>query len=197
MNRLRECRKNKNLTLRQLSKELGKRDFKISADALGKYERGDREPKLEAWIKLADFFNVPVSYIQGLSDHNYNDPELNMKKFLERNPNLSKKLKNRNVVNVISASDFELQIRDLALKQFQGLTQLFLNKEKLEINETQRRELIQKANSLNDDGINEVDHYVSIFFYMLLSGSDNGSIIQAKRCVDNFWDSYIRDDDNF
>lgn len=196
MNRLRECRKNKNLTLRQLSKELGEKGFKISADALGKYERGDREPKLEAWIKLADFYSVPVSYIQGLSDHNYNDPQLNIKMFLERNPSLSKKIKNDNTVNIITVSDLKLQIRDLALKQFQGLAQLFLNEKKLEITYTQKKKLIQKADSLNDADINEIDHYVSIFFYMLLSDSGDESIIQAKRCVDDFWDRYIRRDDN-
>lgn len=68
MNRLRECRKNKKLTLKQLSEELAKNNLKISADALGKYERGDREPKLETWIKLADFFDVSVSYLQGVND---------------------------------------------------------------------------------------------------------------------------------
>ena len=68
MNRLRELRKKSNLTLKQLSTELGKYNFKISADALAKYERGDREPKIETWQKLANFFNVPVTYITGMSD---------------------------------------------------------------------------------------------------------------------------------
>lgn len=68
MNRIRECRKNKKLTLQQLSEELAKNNFKISADAIGKYERGNREPKLETWMKLAEFFNVPMSYLTGVSD---------------------------------------------------------------------------------------------------------------------------------
>lgn len=67
MNRIRKCRQNKKLTLKQLSEELAKQDLKISADALGKYERGEREPKLETWIKLADFFGVSVSYLQGIT----------------------------------------------------------------------------------------------------------------------------------
>lgn len=75
MNRIRECRQNKKLTLKQLSEELAKHDFKISADALGKYERSEREPKLETWIKLADFFNVSIPYIQGIQ----NSPEPNKK----------------------------------------------------------------------------------------------------------------------
>ena len=68
MNRIRECRQNKKLTLKQLSEELAKHDFNISADALGKYERGNREPKLEIWMKLAEFFDVPISYITGASN---------------------------------------------------------------------------------------------------------------------------------
>lgn len=68
MNRIRKLRKEKKLTLRQLSQELAKQDYKISADALSKYERGEREPKLDAWQKLSDFFNVPPSYLQGLSN---------------------------------------------------------------------------------------------------------------------------------
>lgn len=67
MNRIRKCRQNKKLTLKQLSEELAKQDLKISADALGKYERGEREPKLETWVKLADFFGVSVSYLQGIT----------------------------------------------------------------------------------------------------------------------------------
>lgn len=74
MNRIRKCRQNKKLTLKQLSEELAKQDFKISADALGKYERGEREPKLETWFKLSDYFDVPVSYLQGIGNsRNYEE----------------------------------------------------------------------------------------------------------------------------
>lgn len=68
MNRIREYRKQKKLTLKQLSEELAKRDLKISPDALGKYERGDREPKLETWVKLGDFFDVPYPYLAGAGE---------------------------------------------------------------------------------------------------------------------------------
>ena len=68
MNRLRELRKEKKLTLKEVSSQLEQNNLKISPDALAKYERGDREPKLETWQKLADFFGVSVPYLQGLSD---------------------------------------------------------------------------------------------------------------------------------
>ena len=68
MNRLRELRKEKKLTLKEVSSQLEQNNFKISPDALAKYERGDREPKIETWDKLAMFFQVPTSYLMGLSN---------------------------------------------------------------------------------------------------------------------------------
>ena len=68
MNRLRALRKEKKLTLKEVSSQLEQNNLKISPDALAKYERGDREPKLETWQKLADFFGVSVPYLQGVSD---------------------------------------------------------------------------------------------------------------------------------
>ena len=61
-NRLREIRLSKDLTLKKVADEIG-----ISENLIGKYERNEREPKLKTWIKLADYFNVSVSYLQGLT----------------------------------------------------------------------------------------------------------------------------------
>ena len=66
-NRLKEIRQEKKLTLKEVSSQLEQNNLRISPDALAKYERGDREPKLETWQKLADFFNVPVDYLLGIS----------------------------------------------------------------------------------------------------------------------------------
>ena len=63
MNRLRQVRKQKGLTLEELAEDTG-----ISGDVIGKYEREEREPKKETWIKLADYYCVPVAYLMGLPD---------------------------------------------------------------------------------------------------------------------------------
>lgn len=62
-NRIADLRKEKKLTLVALGKAVGMRDNTIS-----QYETGKREPKLETWKKLADFFDVPMGYIQGYSN---------------------------------------------------------------------------------------------------------------------------------
>ena len=60
-NRIRELRAEKNLSLMQLEQDLG-----ISYFTLRRYELGETEPKLETWLKLAYYFGVPVSYLQGI-----------------------------------------------------------------------------------------------------------------------------------
>ena len=62
MNRLKELREKNNLTLRALGQKVN-----MSSSRLSQYETGKREPKLETWQKLADFFNVPVDYLLGIS----------------------------------------------------------------------------------------------------------------------------------
>ena len=61
-NRIKEIRQEKNLSQTDIAKALG-----VTRQAISLYEKGDREPKLEMWEKLADFFNVPVDYLLGIS----------------------------------------------------------------------------------------------------------------------------------
>ena len=60
LNRIKELRNKNNLTLRALGQKVN-----ISSSRLSQYETGKREPKLETWQKLADFFGVSVPYLQG------------------------------------------------------------------------------------------------------------------------------------
>lgn len=60
MNRIKQLRKNKRLTLAELSQDLD-----LSKGTLSRYENGIRAPKPETWQALADYFNVSVPYLQG------------------------------------------------------------------------------------------------------------------------------------
>ncbi len=64
MENLRELRKEKGLTLGELSTELKEVGLSISPNSLGKYEQGLRTPRLETMNKLAQYFNVPIDYLQ-------------------------------------------------------------------------------------------------------------------------------------
>ncbi len=61
-NRLKEIREEKGLTLDEMQNQTG-----IKRGTYNNYENGVTEPKLETWQKLADFFNVPVDYLLGIS----------------------------------------------------------------------------------------------------------------------------------
>ncbi len=62
-NRLKELRHEKNLSQKDLAKKLN-----ISQQAISLYEKGDREPKIDTWQKLADFFKVPTEYLMGITN---------------------------------------------------------------------------------------------------------------------------------
>lgn len=60
--RLAELRKNKHLKQEELAKQLG-----ISKSALSKYERNINEPDDKTVRKVAEFFNVSLDYLMGLT----------------------------------------------------------------------------------------------------------------------------------
>lgn len=71
-NRLREVRNKTNLTLSSYSRMIG-----IPPNTLSRYETGKREPKLETWEKLANFWEVSVPYLQGYVDEYIDIHDLN------------------------------------------------------------------------------------------------------------------------
>ena len=69
MNRIKELRTKKHLTLKELGEQLG-----MPNNTLSQYETGKREPKLETWQKLADYFDVLVPYLRGATIYEILDP---------------------------------------------------------------------------------------------------------------------------
>lgn len=60
-NRILELRQKNKISQSKVAKALN-----ITRQAVSLYERGEHEPKLETWQKLADFFDVSVPYLQGI-----------------------------------------------------------------------------------------------------------------------------------
>lgn len=63
-NKLKELRLKHKNTQKDLAKYLN-----VSEQAIAYYEQGKREPKLETWQKLANYFNVSVPYLQGAATY--------------------------------------------------------------------------------------------------------------------------------
>lgn len=68
-NRIKELRKKNNLTLKELGCKFG-----MAISTVSEYERGRREPKPETWKKLANYFKVSVTYLQGIDATNKEKP---------------------------------------------------------------------------------------------------------------------------
>lgn len=61
--KLKQLRKEKGKTLKEVSKEIG-----TSLSAYSNYEQGIREPSYDILIKIARFFDVSTDYLLGLED---------------------------------------------------------------------------------------------------------------------------------
>lgn len=85
-NNLKQLRKNRHLTLEELSQKLG-----INKSTLSRYESGQREPNHEAEENIADFFNISLDELRGYKPINFsiqNDsPEIQMIVSFLRNMN--------------------------------------------------------------------------------------------------------------
>lgn len=76
MNRIKELRLEKGLTLKELAQAFNeftaiKRDQvkSVSYATISRWEKGINEPKLEVWQELADYFQVPIPYLMGTSEY--------------------------------------------------------------------------------------------------------------------------------
>ncbi|MCS8594534.1 helix-turn-helix domain-containing protein [Leuconostoc citreum] len=76
-NRLKELRNSKGLSMKQMSKDLVKKKYfdNITDATLSNYENEKREPKLDTWKKLADYFGVDVGYLQGVTNLTHTKPD--------------------------------------------------------------------------------------------------------------------------
>lgn len=63
-NRLKQLRKDKNLTIKQLSNKL-----ELGISTYASYETESRNPTIDTLIKLANFHETTIDYIIGLSDN--------------------------------------------------------------------------------------------------------------------------------
>ena len=79
--RLAECRKVKNLSQKELADI-----FKTSHTTIGKYERDEMIPSIEAAKKLAKILNTSVGYLLGENDNAnlFKDPKM-LKRFQDIN----------------------------------------------------------------------------------------------------------------
>lgn len=117
-NRLRELRLSKNLTLKQVGEGVG-----LAANTISRYEISNREPSLEVWKKLADFFGVTVSYLLGLSSRKQMKNRIRDVRIQKRMS--QKELANKMQMTQQAVSLYEQGIREPSLEIWQKNGELF------------------------------------------------------------------------
>ena len=70
--RLLEARKNKNISQEELAKKLG-----TKGPVIGRYERDEAKPSIEAAAKMADILEVSLDYLVGTTDIELDKKTLN------------------------------------------------------------------------------------------------------------------------
>lgn len=155
VNRIKALRKKRKLTLAEVSMGTGISISSLSAYEKNKGEKGYRSPKIDKVIILAAFFNVPVAYLQGLSNI--------------ENPSLEDYIKNhRN--DFIHASDYEKAFQtyaeDESLKRYFKFSKLYLD-------EKQKALVDMQSSIKNKDKFEEFDYYLSKLLDMFLNAATN------------------------
>lgn len=192
MNRIKELRHKRGLTLKQLGLELN-----MASNTISQYENGKREPKLEAWNKLSNYFNVPISYLQGrdlidldnVINQDTKDPEtaeelkIALQNLMAHYPNFSDIYSNifPDVSQQIQAMARPLQVfSDAMEKSYSDLAK-------------QAKKQTAQLNKLSDnDQLNPNQNaYIVEAIDLLLSG--NSSSISAMYYVTHFLNAAISD----
>lgn len=62
--RIRQLRKERKISCRQLGKDIG-----LSASALSHYETGISTPSVESTLRIAEYFHVSTDYLLGRSEY--------------------------------------------------------------------------------------------------------------------------------
>jgi transcriptional regulator with XRE-family HTH domain len=98
-NRLTEARKKKNISQEELAKML-----KTKGPVIGRYERDEMKPSIEAAANMADILEVSLDYLVGKADEHLDKSTLNRILEVQKLPTDKK--------------DFVLNMIDMALRDF-------------------------------------------------------------------------------
>lgn len=161
MNRIKEIRQEKKLSQKDLAKKLN-----ISQQAISLYEKGDREPKLETWQKLADFFGVSVPYLQGISDIKDLETVSTFEKFLE---SLEKTPDGKSTK--VPVDEMLALMNGLKLKTFLKINSSIISKQNGELSENDLKKYNKIAFNLDKNDLSkiaDVNFYMTNFYEIML-----------------------------
>lgn len=95
MNRIRELRRSKGLSQRELGNAIG-----TAQQTISRLEVGNYSPPVDLIINMAEYFDVSIDYLLGLSDYKYSfEYRLELDMYIEENYEMIKKYEKLGNVN--------------------------------------------------------------------------------------------------
>lgn len=171
-NRIKEIRQQKNISQSKLASELG-----ATQQAISFYETGKREPKLETWQKLADFFDVSVPYLQGIS----NIKELNIDSTFEEFFNNLEQTDSGDLK--VPYKEFKALSNGLQVTEFFKITNSILNNQNDQLSQVdikEYKEIISKLDSKDLAGMDEINLYMTTLYLIMLNAVFKGEKKEKK-----------------
>ncbi|MCY7238668.1 helix-turn-helix transcriptional regulator [Streptococcus infantarius] len=183
LRRLKELRQEKGISLSKLSKILKEKyDISVSTSQLMYYEKGEREPRnKQVWEKLADYFNVSVSYLLGYSD--------------KKEPYYSDEILLDNGSGGVSSLSFERH-NDLQKEYSKQIRKDFINflrSYDFVISDNEIKVLLEQISNLNISTLAHIDHERVIKQtnpkkYLIENGyKELGDLFQSNKGIENFY----------
>lgn len=181
-NRIKELRLEKGLSQRKIAEETG-----ISQQSLSFYEKGDRNPKIETWQKLADYFGVSVSYLQGVSDiKNLNkilsSPDVTFKDWIDVATQATED--DNQKIRTISDNEFKSFFSELNIIEFDMIFKALINKFDSEVNQKKYTDYKNKIDSTGSRS--DISELVKSVFKIALTAKIGDK--DAERSYKKIWD---------
>lgn len=186
-NRIKELRNKKGLSQKEFAKafsEFVKEDSEIkpvSYATISRWERGENEPKLEIWVKLADFFNVPVSYLQGISNISDKDTFYDLEKWLS----VAGKPVDDDRVS-ISMDELKSRTQELTLAMFSNAFNSLVNAE-LFTDKLEQKKFKKIKDTLSIDDLGTMQDIVGLVSDVFKIGLESLSDEKAKKAYDELY----------
>ena len=150
--KIKELRKNNNLTQKEMAKKLG-----VSLSSLQKYEYGDFYPSIEVIKNIVDLFNITLSDFLDVSDITNEEKEV-INWNIKRSRELEKEFENdieenaRNIEILLEDKEIDLGYSDIIWQMSMMNFYFRVNTEKKEIN----IEFYNDLKFINDKGVYDI-----------------------------------------
>lgn len=180
-NRIREFRKEKGISQKKLADAIG-----VSFQSISFFERGDKTPSIENWIKLANFFNVSVPELQGYKNTDITISKIN--KLVKEKPNddYTKSVVAESIRQVNNSRNKEFNRLNKQLKDI--VSNLDVLELQIVIMFANFLKNIDSDNSDNDELINEIYIAVAIINNLVTDNYDDCKktkiISKLKKIID-------------